>query len=1142
MTLESQLLEAAIWSISEGRGSDEQLAILRADERVSLAMLDRLIIDAEDDLDSVRNITGEERDQVVADFTDTLRGLRSTAALLRPPPASPVNNSYPDDDDDMEISSEPWEPGEVQLQASWSNGQVVVWAAGRGAPAEANEELATRLESIGGPSVGWQLHPSVPLPGGLKADAVAIPLKDALGWLVAIGGGHDHPGVGPSVLWLGRAALEGVRLVANGSVVPNVRVANRSESGIIETTVRWAPALLDATVINSLAAAMPGAVVAVGGGNSRTTTVAVITAAVEAIMAESIERSELPTQPPAAKSPIDLEYTVLARMDGTPFPANLALATALARRVEQWSKTVTEPARPKLIIQLDSPAPGGVWLATVSAPSGKGGLIPIDAAMRAEGGRRALVAEWQRLGRLFPAIDRVGGSRRGQVAMSQDEAWHFMTVVGPTLATVGFDVRLPALSRRKARPSLRLFAEATANSVVGAHQLSNVAWSVLFDDVELSADDIKRLARQARPLVQSRGRWVEVDRFDVQQAAAALAERANVTQLTGAEILRHSIGLGGSGLAGGVVVQGSSWANDIVRSASEVSMSPVTQPEGFTGALRTYQAEAVSWIGFLDAAGLGGCLALDMGLGKTPTVLAHLARSTGDGKTLVIAPAAVVGNWAAEAARFTKRLRVVVHHGASRAEAEELEAEIAGADIVITTYATAVRDIDALAASTWHTIVLDEAQAIKNPTSETSQQLRRIQAKTRLALTGTPIENGLGDLWAILDFTNPGLVGSRPSFIAQMSGDGEAALRALNGLLLFRRTKTEPEVAAELPDKIDELDHCTMTPEQIGLYQAVLDDLVASVADTGELEVKKGAILAAITALKQICNHPAAYRDDGQPLAGRSGKLARLEEIVESVFSAGERILVFTHFATWGRRLADHLTEVTGVPIACYDGSLSRACPRSSRHRVPDEARPWRDGVVVEGRRYRVEPDRGEPRRAVRPLVEPGGRGPSSRPRLAHRPEPHGDLAPPGVPRHDRRASGRNRCRQAAHRQPGIARQELARRSQQRPVASRSRVATGRVTRRGGPMSRPPRKGQSRRPQPKRPAPIDIWRDPGTLPEMEPITVPPEAGALLRSLGDPPMLDGSTATKYFTTVIQRAAVIAAALALSAEVLVTPEDV
>ena len=169
--------------------------------------------------------------------------------------------------------------------------------------------------------------------------------------------------------------------------------------------------------------------------------------------------------------------------------------------------------------------------------------------------------------------------------------------------------------------------------------------------------------------------------------------------------------------------------------------------------------------------------------------------------------------------------------------------------------------------------MLDEAQAIKNPASDTAQQLRRIPARTRLALTGTPIENGLGDLWAIFDFTNPGLVGPRSAFIAQLSGDGETALRALNGLLLFRRTKSEPEVAAELPDKIDELDHCTMTAEQIGLYQAVLDELVTTVASQATVrEQKKGAILAAITALKQICNHPAAYRDDGQPLDGPFGQ------------------------------------------------------------------------------------------------------------------------------------------------------------------------------------------------------------------------------------------------------------------------------
>jgi SNF2 family DNA or RNA helicase len=312
-----------------------------------------------------------------------------------------------------------------------------------------------------------------------------------------------------------------------------------------------------------------------------------------------------------------------------------------------------------------------------------------------------------------------------------------------------------------------------------------------------------------------------------------------------------------------------------------------------------------------------------MGLGKTPTMLAHLGRTAGEGTALVVAPPAVVGNWAAEAAKFTPGLRVIVHHGATRSSAAQLEREIARADVVITTYGTAVRDVEALSQHTWDRVVLDEAQAIKNPANETAQQLRRIPARSRVALTGTPIENGLGDLWAILDFTNPGLVGSRPTFISQLSGEGEAALRALNGLLVFRRTKTEPEVAAELPDRIDELDHCTMTPEQIGLYQAVLDGHVADSSEVGG-DPKQGAILAAITALKQICNHPAAYQDDGQPLAGRSGKLTRLEEIVESVFAAGERILVFTHFAEWGKKLADHLTATTGVPIACYHGGLAR--------------------------------------------------------------------------------------------------------------------------------------------------------------------------------------------------------------------------
>jgi SNF2 family DNA or RNA helicase len=439
--------------------------------------------------------------------------------------------------------------------------------------------------------------------------------------------------------------------------------------------------------------------------------------------------------------------------------------------------------------------------------------------------------------------------------------------------------------------------------------------------------------------VRSGGKWVAIDKADLRAAADALAAKADTTQLTGADMLRLALGLEGTPLAGGISVEGGGWAADLLAAASDVSGEPAKTPEAFDGELRSYQAEALAWLGFLDAGGIGGCLALDMGLGKTPTMLAHLLAASDRGPALVVAPPAVVGNWAAEAARFTPTLRVLVHHGPGRAAHHEIADEVQRCDVVITTYGTAVRDIDAIANVDWACLVLDEAQAVKNHTNETAQQLRKINARTRVALTGTPIENGLGDLWAILDFTNPGLVGPRPQFIASLSGDengggaaggaagraaAEDALRALNGILVFRRTKAEPEIQAELPDKIDQLDHCAMTAEQIGLYQAVLDQLVlANDLPEGE-EPRKGQILAAITALKQICNHPAAYQDDDRPLEGRSGKLARLEEIVESVFAAGERVLVFTHFAEWGVKLAGYLSAKFDEPIECYHGGLSR--------------------------------------------------------------------------------------------------------------------------------------------------------------------------------------------------------------------------
>jgi hypothetical protein len=924
MEHDTQALEAAAWAAAEGMATAEQVALLERDKGATSRVFERLLDATEASLDAVQDSPGPEREMAIADLDGELDRLEAAYDRFVPAPPAPAGapRAPAVDDQPAAVVTAIGEPaGEVRLQASWSGGQVVVWAAGPGTDPAGIDELADRLEAIGGPALGWSQHRDVTLPGGARAAALSIPVEEALGWLVAVGGGLGGDGVGSSVLWLGRVAVAAVRLVARGGIVPTLRGTKRSDGRALELAVRWLPAVVDEAAIKPLAAAMPGPVAALAPADGRAVALDVLGAVVHAVAADAARRIELPAPPPSTRTPAAVAEAVLTRLDGSSFEAPVAAGAEVSKRLDRWAKAVTSAGRTRLVVQLDPPDRGDAWFLQVLGPGARGGLLPIEQALADSKATKPIADELARLERALPALLRAGGLRRGQVYLSQSEAWELMTETGSALEAAGFEVRVPALSRRKPSAGLRMFTEPAGDTVVGAHQLSNVTWSAVFDDVELTAEDVKRLAAEARPLVKSRGKWVELDLVDLKEAAAALAERSAKTQLTGAEILRHAVGLEGSPL-GTVTVEGTGWASDLLDRARATTTEAVPTPAGFVGELRGYQAEALGWLGFLDAVELGGCLALDMGLGKTPTVLAHVARTAGNGPTLVIAPPAVVGNWAAEAARFTPGLRVTVHHGATRASAKELRAEVKGADVVITTYGTAVRDVDALADQPWDRLVLDEAQAIKNPANDTAQQLRRIGARSRLALTGTPIENGLGDLWAILDFTNPGLVGARSTFVAQLSGEGEAALRALNGILVFRRTKLEPVVAAELPDKIDELDHCTMTPEQIGLYQAVLDRLVADSAEGAERG--QGAILAAITALKQICNHPAAYQDDGKPLAGRSGKLARLEEIVDAVFAADERVLVFTHFAEWGKKLADHLTEVTGVPVSCYHGGLAR--------------------------------------------------------------------------------------------------------------------------------------------------------------------------------------------------------------------------
>ena len=932
-----------------GLATREQRECLLADRRSWRIGLSRRLVDVDDALTRARQIRGEEREQIVADLEVESRSLAEawfratgeripttpapsmpTAAIAERAAASePVADTVPD------------EPGIAELQVSWRPGKVIVWAGGPNAAGIDEAGVRRLLAAAGAPSSGWERHGSVPVPGGASAPALATAVGDVLGWLIAVGADQADGDLGPSLAWIGRVAIWGVELAALGSVVPLLRQRKRARgSGGGDHTgsysVRWTPALVEPSRLKAVAAAMPGAVTALDAKSDAPTVVrSILTGVVDAICRDAARRYPVPAPPPQVLTSNDVSEAYLGRLDGSVFDAPLRVGSEAVARLDRWSRSVTS-AHERLVLQLDPPDSGDAWRVAVLAPGIESALVSIEEAIVNAGSeRRDLEEEMKRLERLFPVLLRPGGLRRGQVILSQTEAWDLMSEIGPRLVDAGFDVRVPALSKRPATAALRLHAASEGQSVAGASQLAAVRWSAVFDDVELSAADIARLAREARPLIRSGGKWVAVDKADLRAAAQALEDRASKTSMTGAEMLRAALGLDDSPLAGGVTLAGSTWASELLSKAAEVATAPVVTPPGFVGELRSYQAEAAAWLGFLEAVGLGGCLALDMGLGKTPTMLAHLASGRDDGDrapSLVIAPPAVVGNWASEARRFTPGLHVVVHHGANRASDTEVAAEAARADVVITTYGTAVRDVEALSQIEWRRLVLDEAQAIKNPANDTSQQLRRLNARTRVALTGTPIENGLGDLWSILDFTNPGLVGPRPQFIAALSRDGdtskkieaEDAMRALNGILVFRRTKAEPAIAAELPDRIDQLDHCSMTPEQVGLYQAVLDKLVTGNATEVGEEPRKGQILAAITALKQICNHPAAYQGDDRPLDARSGKLARLEEIVESVFAADEKVLVFTHFAEWGQRLARHLTARTGQRVECYHGGLAR--------------------------------------------------------------------------------------------------------------------------------------------------------------------------------------------------------------------------
>ncbi|RAO47242.1 Non-specific serine/threonine protein kinase [Micromonospora saelicesensis] len=575
---------------------------------------------------------------------------------------------------------------------------------------------------------------------------------------------------------------------------------------------------------------------------------------------------------------------------------------------------------------------GDIW----RAPQTLGGL-----AGRTSSPQETLLAELGRASRLWPDLDAALRTAAPEAMELDVEGAHrFLSAGAPVLHAAGFGVLLPSWWQR---PSARLGARLRARSRtapgtvggadagVGLDALVDYRWEIALGDQPLSAEELAALAETKTPLVRLRGRWVELDPG---RLAAGLRLLRSAGELTVADLLRLGLADGeATGELPVLEVTADGALGDLLAGAVERRLTPLDPPPGFRGTLRPYQQRGLAWLAFLRSLGLGGVLADDMGLGKTVQLLALLAGDAPEaGPTLLVCPMSLVGNWQREAARFTPELRVHVHHGAERARGAEFTAAAHGADLVLTTYSVAARDAADLAGIDWHRVVVDEAQAIKNASTRQAEAVRALPARQRVAVTGTPVENRLADLWSIMQFANPGLLGPAATFRKRFAepierhGDAEAAerLRRITGPFVLRRLKTDSSIISDLPEKLEMEVLCNLTAEQAALYRVVVDDMLARIETSDGIE-RRGLVLATMTRLKQVCNHPAQLLRDGSPLEGRSGKLARLTEILEEVLAAGERALLFTQYAEFGAMLRGHLSARFGREVLFLHGGLGKA-------------------------------------------------------------------------------------------------------------------------------------------------------------------------------------------------------------------------
>lgn len=479
----------------------------------------------------------------------------------------------------------------------------------------------------------------------------------------------------------------------------------------------------------------------------------------------------------------------------------------------------------------------------------------------------------------------------------------------PALESSGVVVRVPNWwkSKGSSRVTVQVTLGETASSAFSAEAILGFDIGLALDDEPISDEEWAQLRASTERFVRLRGQWVEMDRTKLEEVLGAW-NAAQADSSGGVSIHEAMRLLAGVDRPAGVPASGSeetSWARVVAGRWLEDTLERLRHPEAqgsslpgpeLKATLRPYQASGVQWLGFLNQLGIGGCLADDMGLGKTIQVLALLlvlkARKVPQSPHLLVVPASLLGNWQTEAARFAPSLRMHVAHKSGDGIDEETARK---ADVVVTTYGTLARTAW-MRASKWDTVVIDEAQAIKNPGAQQTKAAKALQARVRLALTGTPVENRAGDLWSLFDFLQPGLLGTVGEFgkLASKSPDW-SPVRTLVSPYILRRLKTDEGVAPDLPAKTELRAECGLSREQAALYQQTIKELAAKL-DTASGMERRGLVLATLIRLKQICNHPSHWLGDGGWETKRSGKLQRVVELVEPIAARQEKVLVFTQF------------------------------------------------------------------------------------------------------------------------------------------------------------------------------------------------------------------------------------------------------